>query len=189
MRTSHHDRVAAAASIASLLACACTAQAQLSPIPAETPVVGAAASAATDALRREAAALYEHPEMWDRVIQLRAYAAHLAAADDPLRVEDLWMAGNVSAALGRLGDAELYLEEAASAALARGDVPRAGQGYVAACIVAVHRGSLDSARALLDSAELMVHSAGMRREVRDILQPQIAQLTERLAALKARITD
>jgi hypothetical protein len=29
----------------------------------------------------------------------------------------------------------------------------------------------------------------MRREVGEILQPQIAQLQEKLAALKARITD
>lgn len=189
MIRSRQGGIAGVATLALILGLTSTAQAQGSAATTEAATMRVGTSAATDALRREAAALYSSPEEWDRVIQLRSYAASLASPDDPLRVEDLWMAGSVSAALGRFGDAELYLDEAATAALAQGNVARAGQGWVAACIVAIHRGSLDSATALLTKAGRMAHAPGMPREILAIIEPEIAQLADKLAALKAHITD
>lgn len=138
------------------------------------------------ALRGEALALYGSPRDMPRVVELRLEAARVAPLDDPLRVEDLYVAGAVLAGLGRLGDAQMHLEEAAATALAFGDLPRAAQAYLMAAVAAAGQGSTRRAEGLVAQADLLAHSALMPEKDCDCIRSWVALLTPDVAS---RIKD
>lgn len=159
---------------------------QQSPVTMAATVPAHHADAAKAAeLRARAVDLTRDVSQWDKVIELYADAAHAAPLEDPERVHDLAVAGHLSAALRRMSDAEAYLEEAASTALAFGDLSKAGDLLVSAAFAAGSRGAVQSARALLDRADLIAHSPLLSPEECDCLQRRVALYGEGLSRLVA----
>jgi hypothetical protein len=137
----------------------------------------AAALAEADALRKEAAELYTtDASNWDRLIRLHLQAAKTAPPDDPARVEDLWMAGVASRAVGKLRAAQRHIEAAGDLASELNDYYRAGDCYLAAAILAAERGNLSHAKHLIDQAENMADPELLDPELCDCLKQRIAML-------------
>lgn len=177
--------LAALASAALAVSLATSAAAQQLPVTmaaSSAPTVPDAAAAAA-ALRAEAAELFTSPNRWRKVVELRLEAARIAPLSDPARVEDFWLAGNVLAYLGEPDAARRHFEEAAAAALAFGELYRAGQGYLLAAAAAARAGALESARTLIARADLLAHSPLMPQEMCDCLETRIAMMSERVAVM------
>jgi len=169
------------------LALAVSAQAQQRPVTmaASSSVSGAETHAA--ALRLEALQLYGAPRQWQKVAKLHAEAARVAPVDDPERVQDLWMAAHLSYQFDRISEAQAYFEDAAVAALAFGDMPRAADAYYYASVMAVKRGAFDASEALLARVDLLAHSPLMPLDYCDCLESRIAQLSNSVAMLTRKI--
>ncbi|HSG08388.1 MAG TPA: hypothetical protein VLA36_08520 [Longimicrobiales bacterium] len=137
----------------------------------------AAALAEANSLRAEAAELYStRNSNWDKVVRLHVKAAGVAPKDDPMRMNDFWMAGVVSESLGNLREAQLYMERAADLALEIKDNFRAGEVYLAAAIVSARRGEYGKANLLLDRAESAADPDVMDAKLCDGLRERIAML-------------
>lgn len=132
---------------------------------------------AADGYRRKAERLYGEPARWAEVIDLRLDAARAAAQDDPMRVEDLWMAGVLSARMGRLDESVRHLEGAATAALEFGDPARAAQAYVLAAGVAAELGHRKSVDHLVLHARMLRNSGLLGAAECDCLDQRMAMLT------------
>jgi uncharacterized protein HemY len=137
----------------------------------------AAALAEANSLRAEAVELYSTSEgNWSKVVRLHVKAASVAPKDDPMRMNDFWMAGVVSETLGNLREAQLYMEKAADLALEMKDNFRAGEVYLAAAIVSARRGEYGKANLLLDRAEIAADPDQLDPELCDCLMERIAML-------------
>lgn len=137
----------------------------------------AEALAAANDLRTEALELYSTSEgNWSKVVRLHVKAASVAPKDDPMRMNDFWMAGVVSESLGNLREAQLYMEKAADLALELKDNFRAGEVYLAAAIVSARRGEYGKANLLLDRAEIAADPDQLDAELCDCLMERIAML-------------
>ena len=128
-------------------------------------------------LRADAEALYTAPRaQWGRVVALHEQAARMAPLDDPGRVEDLWMAGTVSAGLGRQAEAAALLSQAGEAALEFGDLFRAGHAFVLAAYAAAKAGDLDTAKHLRAHAVILAESTLLPADLCDCLRQRVALL-------------
>lgn len=130
-----------------------------------------------DHYRQRAERLYSVPARFRDVMELHLEAARFASVDDPGRVHDLMMAAVVAGRLGLWGQAESYLEEAATAALEFGDLPRAAQAYLLAASVEKELGHHKNADHLVLHA-LMLRNSGLMTEVDcECLDQRIAMLS------------
>lgn len=130
---------------------------------------------AADRYRSRAEELYAKPQsQWDRVVELHLAAARASSMDDVGRVQDLWMAGVVSASLGRVQEAHDYLKQSGEAALEFGDLFRAGEAFLLAAVAAAQMGNNNEARHLLDHAELVTHSELLSPDECDCLKSRVA---------------
>jgi tetratricopeptide (TPR) repeat protein len=163
------------------LALAVPAQGQQTAATLEANVGPPDARGAAEALRNEAISLHGSLSDMGRIVALRLEAARVAPLEDALRAEDLYVAGALSAGLGRLGDAQKYLEEAAAAALAFGDLPHAAQAYLQAAVAAAQQGAVNHAQTLVAQADLLSHSPLMPLEACDCIHEWVAMLSPDVA--------
>lgn len=95
---------------------------------------------------------------WTKVADLLEEAAALRAFEDPVAVEELWLAGEMRHVTGRLAEAQGNLEAGAEQALRNGAVLQSAQLFLRAAFVAQERGQSADAVALGNSAKLLAGS-------------------------------
>jgi Tfp pilus assembly protein PilF len=126
-------------------------------------------------LREEAAQLYSQPRQWRRAARMLEQSAALRDASDAGAYSCLVMAGRLYAALGDNAAARQRFEDAASQALARGDVLNAAHAYVDAAHASARERQPDAAQSFMDRAALLTGSPLMTAQ-------QVDQIARRIAA-------
>jgi hypothetical protein len=163
-RMSHLVGTALAAAL--LLGFAASLEAQT---PTGTAVVQPAADvpkalgleARAAALTAQTLPLANVARVWARAAHMYEEAAALRSDDDPERVYDRTVAGQLYGHAGRHEDAQRVLGAAAEGALQNGDVKRAAGLFIAAAICAQRAGDTLTANRLAHRAELLANSPGL----------------------------
>lgn len=178
----------ASGAVAGVLALALAAAAQAQDKkPANVDPADRAAAAEAQALRAEALQLGDDPKEWHHVMELRAEAARIAPLEDPLRIDDLWVAGVLAASMGELSRAKDYLVESAEAAMAFGELPKAAEAYATAAVTAAKQGAFEESDELLAKVDMLAHSPLMPQEICDCMEERLAMLSENFAYLSRSV--
>lgn len=139
------------------------------------PTIHATIGDGPDVLRAEAVELFENPARTREAAHVLRRESEKRTADDPESFFALAVGGRMFGYTGRLLDAQKMIEEAASVALARGEIERAAHTFVDAAWVARKRGKESKVRELVYRANLLTESPYLDDDARAAIQRRIGQ--------------
>jgi hypothetical protein len=137
----------------------------------------ATVSPAAEALEREARALYEQPDRYERAAGLHLRAADLRAPGDPQRIHDLRQSGRLFYYAGSKPRALDIMQRAGDEALSNGDVLAAALALLDAASIAQELRRGDDVLRLVQRTELLLTSPLLPAADRELLTRRVQLCT------------